>query len=387
VTVPPKPRILVVHGAPPGVGGLGAHAAQVLRALSEGADVVRAGPGRCEGEDARSHTPPRVVHPLVARYTTLRWYQGAAQLLHDRGVGRWAAEQAAAAAPELCYTFTQVGLETLRWANARGIHTVLDNPNGHIADHRKVCVEESERWCGGRYRGHPSASAVRRVEEEYERADRIRVSSEWAKQSMVERGVPEQKITVVPLSVDAGRFPAVSRTASPGPLRVGYTGSLSLGKGFVYLLKAVRAAGAERFALRIAGATGDRCSRRLFQRESAGLAIEFFDTPLQAYSAAEVFVLPSLHDGFGFVAAEAMATGLPAIVTERCGAAEWVRASGGVVLAARDIDALAEALNSHLEDRSTLGDRGAAARAEVVKRGSEANLTRLAQWVLEAEKR
>jgi glycosyltransferase involved in cell wall biosynthesis len=168
---------------------------------------------------------------------------------------------------------------------------------------------------------------------------------------------------------------------------VAYAGILSLGKGFVYLLRAARAVGAGRVALKIAGATGDRCSRRLFERESAGVAIEFFDTPLNAYSAAEVFVLPSLHDGFGFVAAEAMATGLPAIVTERCGAAEWVRASGGAVLAARDVDALAEQLTLHLRDRSTLAVRGTAARAEVEKRGSEDNLTLLAHWVLEAVKR
>jgi len=45
----------------------------------------------------------------------------------------------------------------------------------------------------------------------------------------------------------------------------------------------------------------------------------------QFYQAADVFVYPSRYDAFGMVVAEAMSAGLPVIVNQGIGAAEWVQ--------------------------------------------------------------
>jgi glycosyltransferase involved in cell wall biosynthesis len=50
------------------------------------------------------------------------------------------------------------------------------------------------------------------------------------------------------------------------------------------------------------------------------------------FGAARIFVLPSLSENFGNVVAEAIIRGLPAVVTERVGAAELVKASGAGVV-------------------------------------------------------
>ena len=137
---------------------------------------------------------PRGIRPWIVRYSWLRWRHGQLNLLHDRGLGKWAAREIQQLHPESCYLFTQVALEMLRWARGEGVPTTLDNPNGHIRNYRQICEGESLRWFGKRYSGHPSPAMVERVEQEYQLADRIRVYSRWGKACMMRFGVPAQKI-------------------------------------------------------------------------------------------------------------------------------------------------------------------------------------------------
>src|SRR5262249_19630938 len=152
---------------------------------------------------------------------------GRLQLAHDTNVGRWAAEKAEKINPTLCYAFTQVGLEPLRWAKRNGVPSVLESPNGHIRNFLEVYEREAARWCGTKFRGHPAPEMVARVEAEYETADRIRVSSDWSKKTMVERGLVAEKISVLQQPVDLDRFrPSEKPKDLKGPLRLCFVGSL-----------------------------------------------------------------------------------------------------------------------------------------------------------------
>ncbi len=266
---------------------------------------------------------------------------------YDAFNAHWAAQLVAEIKPSAVYAFTQVGLETLEWAKANQVPTALDNPNGHIRNFAEVCRREWAKWIGGRFSGHPSKLTIARVEREYELADRIRVSSQWAKDSMVSHGVPADKISVIPQPINTQRFkPPEQRNAPEGPLRICYVGSLDLRKGFVYLLQAMKAVGQSRVQLEIVGGTGDRGTRWLLNRELQGLDVRIrAGDPRPTYHKAEIFVLPSLEDGFGFVAAEAMACGLPIVVTNQCGASEWVRdKETGFVIPAGEVGSLVAVL-------------------------------------------
>ncbi len=63
------------------------------------------------------------------------------------------------------------------------------------------------------------------------------------------------------------------------------------------------------------------------------------------FAAADIFVLPSRHDGWGVVVNEALGAGLPIIVSDRVGARDLVEnGRNGFITNAGDVDSLANAL-------------------------------------------
>jgi len=384
-------RVALVYGAPAGVGGLGTQVANSIEAAAiDGVELHAIGPGHSERWPLPGATPkvywheaPRGVSRFRTRYTPLRWRQGQVVFENSRAIGSWAAEQIARIKPGLIYLFTQVGLESLKWAQRASIPTILETPNGHIRNFRRVYDEESARWCSAPFHGHPTLAMVERVENEYLLAGRIRVSSEWSKRSMLSHGVTGQEIGMFEQPINLDRFtPNANPPHSEGRLRICYVGSLDLRKGFVYLLRAAKMLG-DSIDLEIVGATGDSSSRKLFERESVGLNLRCAPgDPILAYQRAELFVFPTLEDGSPFAVAEAMASGLPCIVTDCCGAAEWVRpGESGWVVPGRDVEALAKALEDAMHRRKDLRSMGQSAREDTERRASLHCLEPLRKWI------
>ena len=335
-----SPGATVAYGTQAGIGGLGLQAASAIAGLATAGRITAIGPGLSTVWPLETPPPPGIRwDPLpewraswFGRHILRRVRPGRVVFSHDRHIGRSIPDRLSTRRPDLVYSFTQIALEALEWARANGTPTVLDNPNGHIRGFAGVYRVEWNKWFGGSYPGHPTEEMVARVEQEYQLADRIRVSSEWAKQSMIQHGIDRDKIIVCPQPVNRLQFrPPLHRPTASGPLRVCCVGSLDLRKGFVYLLRAVRLLGSARIRVEFVGSTGDRGSRQLFARESVGLdVIANPGDPIPAYHRAEVLVLPSLEDGFGFVTAEAMACGLPGAGdgSVRVGGMDPVRSNG-----------------------------------------------------------
>ena len=82
-------------------------------------------------------------------------------------------------------------------------------------------------------------------------------------------------------------------------------------------------------------------------------------TIVELYAESTLAVVPSLYEGFGLPAVEAMACGIPLIVSDG-GALPEVAGEGGVVVPAGDSEALASAIETLLDDpaaRAALGER------------------------------
>jgi glycosyltransferase involved in cell wall biosynthesis len=303
--------------------------------------------------------------------------------LLDRAISSTCGRIAGRSAPYRgCYAFTGVALDAFERLEPHGLPRVLDSPNGHIRAFREVIDREARDLLGHSDRGHPTGQMIHRIEREYALATKIRVASHSAKRSLVAGGVSDGKIHVSDLEVDLTRFsPPPSRSDST-EFRVCYAGSVDLRKGVVYLLRAIRSLGTG-VTLRIVGATGSRAMRRLFEAESTGLGVTMSaGDPVPAYRAADVFVLPSLEDGFGYVAAEAMACGLPVIVTDASGASEWVTTGEtGWIVPARSTEELATALEAARSRKRDLKEMGVNARQSIVGRMSKCPVQTYAEWL------
>ncbi|HBJ86505.1 MAG TPA: hypothetical protein DDZ88_22155 [Verrucomicrobiales bacterium] len=170
-----------------------------------------------------------------------------------------------------------------------------------------------------------SPAMAERKELERELADVMVLCSEMQRQVYLAEGLPEEKLRVVPLWVDADFWfpPKVREPVKQGrPLRVLHAGAGSLAKGLPYLLAALDQVGGAGVELTLVGPV--QPDMRPFLKQVKSLVRSLSYCPRaelrELYWNHDVLVMSSLGDSFGFVAVEAMACGLPVIVTDRCGA-------------------------------------------------------------------
>lgn len=264
--------------------------------------------------------------------------------------------------------YTNTSLEVMRRLVGKGVPCILSQIDAAKL-HEDVLSEEAIKWPSwSRARGtRPPHQYWERIEEEWSLARTVVVNSEWTKHALVAQGLEEEKIAVVPLAYDP--VPQVSgrpRQGSVGAnvLRVLFLGSVTLAKGVPYLLRAADMLSQEQIKFTIAGPLNECPSGALHQPRAnvtwSG-AIPRADVP-SLYDNADVFVFPTLSDGFGITQLEAMAHGLPVVTTDRCGRVVSPGRDGFVVPAA-DANALAAAIRKFMS-LETLGVMSDNARAK-----------------------
>jgi glycosyltransferase involved in cell wall biosynthesis len=213
-------------------------------------------------------------------------------------------------------------LEAFRKAKTLGMQCVLDCPSipAEVLDiNCRIASEELGIPLRARH-FHPEMQ--NRKKEEIELADVILVCSDLARDLTYSDNSQKSKIQVHSLWADDCFFQSsTTRTKErKTALRVLYAGRSSLAKGVPYLMNAVDKMG-QSCHLTLCGVIDDEI------RTWAGSRLENYTlTPwvprqklTELFSRNDLLVLPSLGDSFGFIAIEAMAYGLPVIVSTMTG--------------------------------------------------------------------
>lgn len=265
--------------------------------------------------------------------------------------------------------FSGASLELFRGAKADGIRCVLEQTILPDRSRYRWMLQEIAAWPGWEprlSRGDFETDDFAREEHEWRLADAIIAGSAFVKAGLVECGVPQEKIFVVPYGVDTRQFPATAHrgdAVSGGPLRVLFVGSVGLRKGVPYLLEALARLGPSRVQARFVGAVAIAQERLQPYRHVADFTGALPRAEMAAmYQWADVFCLPSIVEGSAAVVYEALMSGLPVITTPNAGS--LVRDGiDGQLVPVRSVDALEAALNQYARDRVLLGRHGEAAAA------------------------
>ena len=268
-----------------------------------------------------------------------------------------------AARPDVAHVFgfrDPLGTAVAAWCRARGIPYVFE-PLGMFGPKlRKVVLKRAldKTILRGVVGGAELAIATSQVE----RRELLAGGVPAAKIAIRPNGFPEP---VPPASSPSGVLRGRLGVDAATPLLL-YVGRVARGKGLDLLLEALRTL--PDVELAIVGPDGGHgmTVELLRLRERLGLDGRVHllgpeaDRPLDLYADADAFVLPSRHENFGMVAAEAAAAGTASVVTDRCGVAELLRDRGAIVVP-YEAGAIRDALGKVLADeplRRRLGEGG-----------------------------
>lgn len=268
---------------------------------------------------------------------------------------------------DIVYGMEHSSAATFKVQKASGGRCVLRQVSAHARTINLVLRQETDRFpqfvtLYHRLLMENEEKIAARKETEYKLADLIVANSHYIKKTFIANGVPAGKIVAVPTGCPPVDLVGARSGAGRDALRVLYVGTLSLRKGFPYLLEAWRRAElGPHGELWIAGKSElDVMTELQAERSIRYLGMLARDELFGIYRQADVMVLPTLCEGLAHSALEALSFGLPIITTEASGVGDLVvEGENGFIVPSRDAGALALALVNALEWRTRLPGMGA----------------------------
>lgn len=202
-----------------------------------------------------------------------------------------------------------------------------------------------------------TSGRIRKQLEEFKLADLIWCPSNYVMDSLIKNGVNRDKVFVSYLGVESKRFSVSVADEKKEDFIILFVGNVCIQKGVHILLNALKNAKINDVTMVFNGEQDNiaRCliaeSASELARKNIHLKVDPGD-PVRYYKVASLFVLPSVHDAFGIVVPEAMAAGLPVIVSDNAGAHEIIEdGKNGFIFPSGDTQRLAALIETFYFNR------------------------------------
>ena len=289
---------------------------------------------------------------------------------------------------DIFYGYEDEALYSLKKAKELGAITIVERRSLQPLYH-EIVKEELQRLglpVPGHLRSKRLDFVMERKFTEMKTADYLLVYTNRFKSYLMEKHeIPKGKIIVLPLGGDLQLFyPRKDNKKKKvgNRFRILFVGQIGLRKGVHYLLEAVRQLNID-IELQLIGRISAGMKPILSQYSGHFNYIGPVPHHMLAYyyNNADVFVLPSLIDNFALVIYEAMASGLPIIITENCGA-EIRDGVDGFRIPIRDVQALKDKMLLLYEDKGLREQMGINARQWAEQHSWEKYRERIASTLL-----
>jgi glycosyltransferase involved in cell wall biosynthesis len=230
-------------------------------------------------------------------------------------------------------------------AKRRGMKVVVDHSIAHPAFMKRVLKPEYDD-AGAEFSLGPTDPLWARVLADCEAADVLLVSSDFVKQTFIEAGMRPEKIRVAYLGVRDDFHALKQSYALAGRLRLVFTGSFGIRKGAKYILQALQMLDQQGvdYEFTVAGATNEAAG--IIERFPVKGSVRFVghipqDNLKKLLAKSDIYLFPSLCEGFSSSLFEAMSAGVPVITTIES-TARITDGVDGSVVPSKDAQAIAD---------------------------------------------
>ena len=271
---------------------------------------------------------------------------------------------------DIFHGWTHESLLSLKQANADGALTIVERGYSHPRFSKRILDEEYEIY--GIHRDIRLATGwLKRYDhwrreleeaiEEFDVADYVFVNSQFCYDTFVDEGYPKQKLLMIPRGFEAEKYLPLPR--QDDTFRVVFVGLLCVRKGLKYLLEAWDRLKLKNAEILLVGSLHDELKKMLtpYLKRDDIKHIDFVPDPVKLYNQGTVFVFPSVDEGSAKVTYEAMACGLPVIVTPNAGSLAR-DGKDGFIVPIRQVEPLMEKILYFYEHPDVAKEMGKEAR-------------------------
>jgi glycosyltransferase involved in cell wall biosynthesis len=308
--------------------------------------------------------PAKIFSSLSSRY-----YYSMKRMWLDWRASHWLQKHDV----DIFHGWTHESLNTLRIAREKGIIGIVDRGYSHPKFSKRILDEEFEIYGVPRNLDScptwlkPYDHWRRELEEaceEFDLADYVFVNSSFCYNTFIDEGFPKDKLVMLPRGFDARRY--YTSEKKDQIFRVIFVGQMLVRKGLKYLLESWNKLSLPNSELLLVGHMMDEVRSLMapYLRQKNIRHLGFVPDPVAAYQSASVFIFPSVDEGSAKVTYEAMACGLPVIVTANAGSLA-IDGEDGFIVPIRSVDALMEKILFFFENPEAMRTMGMTGRRHI----------------------